>query len=48
MSFVPLNDVLADARARGVPYLCLDGTLIPTDRVADWVEGADGKRALRS
>jgi DDE superfamily endonuclease len=39
-----LHDVLADAHARGLPYLCLDGTLIPTDRVADWVEGENGKR----
>jgi len=44
-SHVPdLHDVLADARAREVPYLCLDGTLIPTDRVAEWVEGEGGKR----
>src|SRR3954451_13509535 len=29
-----LDDVLADAHAAGLPFVCLDGTLIPTDRVA--------------
>jgi DDE superfamily endonuclease len=29
-----LADVLAQARAAGLPFVCLDGTLIPTDRVA--------------
>jgi hypothetical protein len=29
-----LKDVLAVARAADLPFLCLDGTLIPTDRVA--------------
>lgn len=39
-----LHDVLVDARVRGLSYLCLDGTLVPTDRVGDWVEGEHGKR----
>jgi len=30
--------VIADARRAGVVFLCLDGTLIPTDRVAARVE----------
>jgi DDE superfamily endonuclease len=29
-----LHEVLDRARAAGLPFLCLDGTLIPTDRVA--------------
>jgi len=29
-----LSEVLARARAGGQPFLCLDGTLVPTDRVA--------------
>ena len=29
-----LDDVLARARAGGLPFVCLDGTLIPTNRVA--------------
>jgi hypothetical protein len=29
-----LDDVLDRAHAAGLPFLCLDGTLIPTDRVA--------------
>src|SRR3954453_21570081 len=29
-----LEDVLAHARATGLPFLCLDGTLVRTDRVA--------------
>jgi hypothetical protein len=29
-----LSDVLARARAGALPFLCLDGTLVPTDRVA--------------
>ena len=29
-----LHHVLAEAHTAGQPYLCLDGTLIPTDRVA--------------
>jgi hypothetical protein len=33
-----LPDVLAAQRAAGIAYLCLDGTLIPTDRVAARVE----------
>jgi hypothetical protein len=33
-----LHDVLAAERAAGTAYLCLDGTLIPTDRVAARVE----------
>jgi len=33
-----LQGVLADARAAGVVFLCLDGTLISTDRVAARVE----------
>jgi hypothetical protein len=28
------NDVLDRAHATGLPFVCLDGTLIPTDRVA--------------
>jgi hypothetical protein len=28
------HEVLADARARGLSHLCLDGTVVPTDRVA--------------
>jgi hypothetical protein len=39
-----LHDVLAEARDRGLAFLCLDGTLVGTDRVADWVPGEDGKR----
>jgi DDE superfamily endonuclease len=39
-----LTQVLADARRAGVVFLCLDGTLIPTDRVAARVE-VDGHRA---
>lgn len=33
-----LHQVVADARAAGVVFLCLDGTLVPTDRVATRVE----------
>jgi hypothetical protein len=33
-----LQDVLVAERAAGTVYLCLDGTLIPTDRVAARVE----------
>jgi hypothetical protein len=29
-----LGDVLARARAANLPFVCLDGTLVPTDRVA--------------
>jgi hypothetical protein len=29
-----LDDVLASARADGLAFVCLDGTLVPTDRVA--------------
>jgi DDE superfamily endonuclease len=29
-----LEDVLAQARAAGLPFVCLDGTPVPTDRVA--------------
>ena len=29
-----LHEVVATAHAAGAPYLCLDGTLVPTDRVA--------------
>jgi hypothetical protein len=29
-----LEDVLAQARATGLPFVCLDGTLMRTDRVA--------------
>ena len=36
-----LAAVLADARRAGVVFLCLDGTLIPTDRVAARVEVND-------
>lgn len=32
-----LHDVLARAHADRLPYVCLDGTLIPTDRVAERV-----------
>src|SRR4051794_30401490 len=32
-----LHDVLARAHDEGLPYVCLDGTLIPTDRVAERV-----------
>ena len=39
-----LHDVLGAAHAAGLPYLCLDGTLIATDRVAERVE-VDGKPA---
>ncbi len=39
-----LARVLADARRSGVVFLCLDGTVIPTDRVAARVE-VDGHRA---
>jgi hypothetical protein len=33
-----LVDVLAHARAAGLPFLCLDGTLVCTDRVAPRAE----------
>src|SRR3982751_3269012 len=33
-----LGQLLADARAAGVVFVCLDGTLVPTDRVAARVE----------
>ena len=33
-----LAHVIADARRAGVVFLCLDGTLIPTDRIATRVE----------
>jgi len=39
-----LAQVLADARRTGVLFLCLDGTLIPTDRIAARVE-VNGKPA---
>src|SRR3954469_11130712 len=39
-----LAQVVADARRAGVVFLCLDGTLIPTDRVAARVE-VNGKPA---
>ena len=39
-----LEQVLTDARATGVVFVCLDGTLVPTDRVAARVEVA-GHRA---
>jgi hypothetical protein len=39
-----LGQVLPDAHRAGVVFLCLDGTLIPTDRVAARVE-VDGHRA---
>src|SRR5215213_6823845 len=39
-----LTQVLADARRAGVVFLCLDGTLIRTDRVAARVE-VNGKPA---
>ncbi len=39
-----LREVITDARGRGVVFLCLDGTLIPTDRVAARVE-VDGRPA---
>ena len=39
-----LEQVLPDAHRAGVVFLCLDGTLIPTDRVATRVE-VDGHRA---
>jgi hypothetical protein len=39
-----LAQVIADARRTGVVFLCLDGTLIRTDRVAARVE-VDGHRA---
>jgi len=39
-----LGQVLADARRSGVVFLCLDGTVVPTDRVAARVE-VDGHRA---
>ena len=39
-----LAQVLADARRSGVVFLCLDGTVVPTDRVAARVE-VDGHRA---
>lgn len=39
-----LAQVVTDARCAGVVFLCLDGTLIPTDRVAARVE-VDGRRA---
>src|SRR3712207_7142762 len=29
-----LDDVLDRAHAAGLPFVCLDGTLVPTDRVA--------------
>ena len=29
-----LQEVRADVRAAGLPVVCLDGTLVPTDRVA--------------
>jgi len=34
-----LHDVLDDARAAGLAFLCLDGTLMPTDRVAARADG---------
>lgn len=40
-----LHDVLAAARAAGTPYLCLDGTLVPTNRVAERAE-VDGRPGL--
>jgi hypothetical protein len=39
-----LQHVLAQAREAGVPFVCLDGTLIPSDRVATPVE-VDGRQA---
>jgi hypothetical protein len=39
-----LGQLLADARAAGVLFVCLDGTLVPTDRVAVRVE-VNGKPA---
>ena len=33
-----LHDVLARAHAAGLPFICLDGTLMPTDRVATRAE----------
>ena len=33
-----LPDVLAHARAAGLPFLCLDGTLVRTDRIATRAE----------
>ena len=50
-----LHDVLNAARAAGGAYLCLDGTLIPTDRVAAraqarhdlWYSGKHRGRCLR-
>jgi hypothetical protein len=36
-----LADVLTRARAAGLPFVCLDGTLVPTDRVAARAE--DGR-----
>jgi hypothetical protein len=39
-----LHHVLTQARGAGVPFICLDGTLIPTDRVATRVE-VDGRPA---
>lgn len=35
---VGLHDVLVQAQQQGLPYLCLDGTLIPVDRVAERTE----------
>ncbi len=34
-----LSDVLARARRGGQPFVCLDGTLVPTDRMATRAEG---------
>lgn len=36
-----LAEVLADARARGLPHLILDGTLVATDRVATRTEAGN-------
>ncbi len=33
-----LHDVLARAHDAGAVFLCLEGTLVPTDRVAAWAK----------
>jgi hypothetical protein len=36
-----LHEVLARAHDTGLPFLCLDGTLMPTDRVAARADAGD-------
>ncbi len=41
-----LATVLTDARAEGLAYLCLDGTSVPTNRVAGHTERGDDTLVL--